>query len=230
MYRFISSALLAALIGFPTFVQAESGWLQASRSLNVAKPCAPDASCAYTWTLASRMGHILRFVEARYGSRDRDWTLLGVEFTSADHPQVWYPTFDGIGDAIIIQLTESAAQNETQALFQLSHEVVHLLSPAGPGAKASVLEEGLATYNSLDYLAAIGKAVGPDYINEPRYKRAYLAVLRLAQRADFASGIRKLRARHGTLSALNPIDLQRVWPGLNGVEARALTAQFWHKD
>jgi len=226
MYRFTTCALVALLALAPQGVRADAGLIHSSPSLTLAKPCNPDASCAFTWTLASRMGHILRFAEARYGTRDRNWTLLGVEFTSRSTPQVWYPTFDGVGETIIIQLSRSAATDETRALFQLSHEVVHLLSPAGPGAQASVLEEGLATLTSLDYLAAIDMPVSPDYIDAPRYERAYRAVARLAERPDFESGIRRLRRQKGTLSAIDPIDLQRVWPGLSGQEARVLAAGF----
>ena len=226
MIRFAPFALAALLAAAPQIARADAGFLHASPSLTVASPCAASASCAYSWTLASRMGHILRFVETRYGPRDRNWTLLGVEFTSRDSPQVWYPTFDGIGDSVIVQLTRSASTDETRALFQLSHEVVHLLSPAGPGAQASVLEEGLATYNSLEYLKAIGKAVTPDYISAPRYEAAYRAVASLARRSDFESGIRTLRTMRGGLSSLSPGDLQRAWPGLTAREATVLARDF----
>lgn len=226
MARFVSCMLMVFLTLMPSIAWTEAGWIRSSRALTLASPCNPGASCAYTWTLASRMGHILRFVETRYGPRDPDWTLLGVEFTSRAAPQVWYPTYDGVGNSIIVQLTESAATDETQALFQLAHEVVHLLSPAGPGEKASVLEEGLATYVSLEYLDAIDRAVTPDYIASAHYSRAYRLVARLAKRPDFADGVRALRARTGRLSDIAPIDLQRAWPGLTGKEARALAAHF----
>ena len=226
MHRFATYAFVALASLSTSDARADSGWVHSSPSLTLAKPCNSDASCAFSWTVASRMGHILRFVESRYGPRDRNWTLLGVEFTVRKTPQVWYPTFDGIGEAIIIQLTRSAATNERQALFQLAHEVVHLLSPAGPGARASVLEEGLATYTSLEYLAAIDMPTGPDYIDAARYQAAYRSVARLARRSDFASGIKALRSRHGRLSGLKAIDLQRAWPGLDGREARALAGGF----
>ncbi len=226
MARFASLTLMVLLILAPSMARTEAGWVRSSRALTLATPCDPGASCAYSWTLASRMGHILRFVEDRYGPRDRGWTLLGIEFTSRKAPQVWYPTYDGVGDSIIIQLTESAATDETQALFQLAHEVVHLLSPAGPGKRASVLEEGLATYVSLQYLAAIGRAVTPAYIDAPRYARAYRIVAALAERPDFADGIRALRTRTDRLSGIAPIEMQRAWPGLTGEEARRLAADF----
>jgi|GEM_PF-573862 len=227
MVRFIPYIFALGLSVLPLgSARADGVLLHSSPALSLATPCNPGASCAYSWTLASRMGHILRFVEDRYGPRDRGWTLLGVEFTSNPTPQVWYPTYGDKGGMVIIQLTRSAATDETQALFQLSHEVVHLLSPGGPGGAANVLEEGLATYTSLEYLSTIGKPVGVEYIDSPRYLAAYRAVSRLAKRSDFTAGMRALRAQHRTISRVQPIDLQRAWPGLSGAEARMLAADF----
>ena len=225
MIRTTATAVAFAAMLAPLTARADAGWLHASPSLSLASPCNPEASCACTWTLASRMGHILRFTESRYGKRDRNWKLLGVEFTSNDAPQVWYPTFDGISDTIIIQLTRGAATDETRALFQLAHEVTHLLSPGGPGALATVLEEGLATYNSLDYMRAIGDPLEPSYINAPRYERAYRAVRRLSDRPDFASGIERLRAS-GSFRRVTAADLLRVYPGLPFSEAMLLSETF----
>lgn len=222
-----TACVFAVFVAFaPQAVRADAGFLHASPSLSLASPCDPGASCAFTWTLASRLGHILRYAETRYGPRDRNWTLLGVEFTSEGSPQVWYPTFDGIGDSVIVQLTRSAATDETRALFQLAHEALHLLSPAGPGARASVLEEGLATYNSLDYMRAIGRPLSPSYIDSPPYEAAYRAVLGLTSRPDFERGVRSLRARRGGLSGLAAADVQAAWPGLSDAQARILAAPF----
>jgi hypothetical protein len=226
MIRFVTGAFAAILVLVPPAARADAGLVHASPSLSLARPCNPDASCFFTWTLASRLGQILHFTESRYGPRDRNWTILGVEFTTNDSPQVWYPTFDGINDGVIVQLTRSAATDETRALFQLSHEVVHLLSPAGPNGRATVLEEGLATYNSLEFLRAIGDPVEPSYIDSPRYLRAYRIVRRIADRPDFAQGIRTLRQRHGGLSTVSSGDILRVWPGLPFGDALVLAEAF----
>jgi hypothetical protein len=227
MYRFIPYSMAAMLALAPASpARADAGFIHASPSLTLAKPCDPGASCLFSWTLASRLGHILRFVEDRFGPRDKSWTILGVEFTSRDAPQVWYPTYDGVGGAIIVQLTRAAATDETRALFQLSHEAVHLLSPAGPGAGASVLEEGLATWISLQYLRAIDRAVGPNYISAPRYERAYRLVERLSQRPDFLAGVRMLRQVPAGLSAVTAADLLRAWPGLPFADAQVLAERF----
>ena len=101
----------------------------------------------YTWTLTSRLGSIIREVEALYGERDKSWTILGVEF-GPGIPMLWYP-----GDCmhVAIQLSANALESTSIASYQLAHEAVHLLSPTG-GNEAPVLEEGIATVFSEDYM------------------------------------------------------------------------------
>jgi len=95
----------------------------------------------HTWTLATVTGRLLREAEARFGPRDRSFTLLGVEFTSTDVPQTWFP---GASDQVIIQLSDQARTEPHRACFQLAHEIIHLLAPISGGG-APVIEEGLAT-------------------------------------------------------------------------------------
>lgn len=101
----------------------------------------------YTWTLASRLGAMLREIEELYGERDKSWTFVGVEFEK-DGPRNWFP-----GDCgnIAIQLNTNALDNEVLAHYQLAHEVVHLLAPDGK-CGAPIIEEGLATLYSEDFI------------------------------------------------------------------------------
>ncbi|MBC3950183.1 hypothetical protein [Pseudomonas folii] len=104
----------------------------------------------YTWTLATRLGDMIAEVEKRYGQRDQSWTVLGIEF-SPNGPQIWYP---GNRKHVAIQLAPNALQDTVLACYQLAHESVHLLSPAG-GRGAPVIEEGLATVFSEDYVQQV---------------------------------------------------------------------------
>ncbi|SAL82640.1 hypothetical protein AWB74_06337 [Caballeronia arvi] len=101
----------------------------------------------YRRTLASRTAAILREIESKYGTRDEEYTLVGVEFEPTG-PRIWYP---GSGKHIAIQLSTSAQDYWLQAEYQLAHECVHLLAPSG-GANAPVMEEGLATLFANDWL------------------------------------------------------------------------------
>lgn len=115
----------------------------------------PQAGGGFTWTLVSRMGAMLTEIEARYGQRDLSWTPIGVEFSS-DGPQIWFP---GNCRNVAIQLGPTAQLNNTLACYQLAHECVHLLAPDG-GRNAPVLEEGLATVFSEDFVALNFNRVG----------------------------------------------------------------------
>ncbi len=106
----------------------------------------------HSWTITSKLGDILKSAEGKYGERDKTYTILGVEFTTQDSPCIWYP---GNRKSIIIQITLNCKQDFDRAIFQVAHEAIHCLSPTG-NSTAIVLEEGLATYFSIEYLKENG--------------------------------------------------------------------------
>lgn len=79
----------------------------------------------------------------KYGPLIPGFKFAGVILVSDGPPKVSFPT----PGEILIHLTESVVNYEPQAIFQLAHEVVHVISPAGQ-AITNNLEEGVATYNS----------------------------------------------------------------------------------
>ena len=93
----------------------------------------------YRYTLTSLLGTLLADAEIMFGPRDMSYTPLGIEFYG-DRPFVWYP---GDRKHVSIILTDRARSDTNRAIFQLAHEVIHLLAPTG-GANAPVVEEGLA--------------------------------------------------------------------------------------
>lgn len=102
----------------------------------------------YSWTLTSRLGHMLRQVEQEYGQRDKNYTILGIEF-EAGGPRINYRGPEK--NDIIIQLGPIGLTNVFFAYWCLAQEVVHLLSPTGEDS-ANVLEEGLATKFAREYM------------------------------------------------------------------------------
>lgn len=145
-----------------------------------------------SWTLTTRTGELLTELEDRYGARDKSWTLLGVEF-SEHGPDIWYP---GSNDSpppkhVAIRLSPAAFRNYKEALYQLSHECVHLLSPSGR-ASAPVMEEGLAKLYSMEIIVRLcGHPPGQNYGNLSAYDYAAGYVHQLLQ-ID-SNAIRKLR-------------------------------------
>jgi hypothetical protein len=190
--------------------------IQIHDDLLIAKACPPGAGCTFTWTLTTRLGQMLRDVEAMFGPRDGSYTILGVEFVGTI-PQIWFP-----GDCrhVAIQLGETTMTDPVRAMYQLAHETVHLLDPVLAGA-ASVFEEGLATYYQNTYI----HREAPNYsTDDPKYGAArHLATKAIADGTD---GVKGLRARGKALSKFLPSELVAICPGLTGDEARTLTSSF----
>ena len=118
-------------------------------NLIIAFPCPPESGCTHSLTLASHLGHMLEMAEQKFGPRDKSYTILGFEFR-AGLPQILFP---GNGKNVIVQLDSANLNDQNLPLLQMAHECVHLLSPVLP-ANVSVLEEGLATYFSKEYMAS----------------------------------------------------------------------------
>lgn len=143
--RLICGALVVALsfaggLAQGGNISAEKLWC--TRSL--------PAKDGYTWTMTSRLGHMLADAERMFGERDRRWTILGVEMCMDENqpPQNWYPGYPARTN-IVIQIVP--AQDERFACYQLAHEVVHALAPQ-VGTSANVLEEGVAVWFARRYV------------------------------------------------------------------------------
>ncbi len=146
------------------------------------------AKDGYTWTMTSRLGHMLADAERMYGERDKRWTILGVEMCMDENqpPQNWYPGFPARTN-IVIQIVP--AQDEKSACYQLAHEVVHTLAPQ-VGTPANVLEEGVAVWFARRYVKEnfnFNMDAG-----RPSYDDACKLVDRMLSRDEQA--IRKLRS------------------------------------
>ena len=214
------------LIGIVLSVLSTMSYAESSATYCQNQLVAKPTGSGYTWTLTSRLAQALREAEKRYGERDKKWTILGVEFTAEKQPQVWYPYSGDNENFIIVQLTQHASCNDKKALFQLSHEVIHLLSPAGGNVESTVLEEGLATYFSIQYLKQQGFDISPDYISSTSYQDAYAAVETLYNTYDNADSlIEQLRLEYSTLG-LNKQQIMDVITGIDDGLAERLSAKF----
>jgi len=181
----------------------------------------------HSWTLTTRLGKFLQKAEKEYGVRDKSWTILGVEFSAEGQPTVWYPFSHDNTKFIAIQLTRRAANNKKRALFQLAHETIHLLSPAGPNQQSSVLEEGLATYFSIHALADTGVKIKAQYIGSKPYAQSYILVSKLYElHSDTSTRIKGLRAKGRTLSNINKDELMQSFPNIDAKLAGLLTQRF----
>jgi len=166
--------------------------------------CAEAIPGGFTFTLTTVLGNILQEAERRYGPRDHSWTLLGIEFCG-DDPHIWFP---GNCKNISIMLTESARLDWRRAVFQLSHEVIHLLSPHGDRG-AHTIEEGLATAFSHEIPSLFGSTYRSNmdsYSNAEMLVRNFLTL--------DPDGIRRLRTQEPSFREFTPELICRVCPSV----------------
>lgn len=145
-------------------------------------------------TIATYICLIMKEIESRYGHRDKNWWLAGVEFHEGA-PQVWYPGSheNSVSGSIVIMLGGATFSNVKRAVYQLAHECVHTLSPV-IGIDAPVLEEGLATAFSEDMIEQwFGDTNKQAYTNDSRYRDAAANVRNLLQLEPEA--IKRLREK-----------------------------------
>ena len=189
-------------------------------NLIIAFPCPPESGCPYSLTLASRLGHMLEMAEQRFGPRDKSYTILGFEFR-AGLPQIWFP---GDGMNVIVQLDSSNLNDPNLPLFQMAHECVHLLTPVLP-ANVSVLEEGLATYFSKEYMAShVG---GVWFTGDQKYGHAEVLARKLLLNAD---AIKALRELVPVISRATAQDILKICPSLPPHLSEQLVVSFQSWD
>jgi len=181
-----------------------------------------SAGYGFTWSMTTRLGDMLHEAETLLGPRDRAWTILGAEIRVDANgvPQNWFPGHPVRKD-IILQVVPPANSNRVEAVFQLAHEVVHTLSPA-PGRRATVLEEGVASWFASYYAK---KAKNADiHSNLPSYRRAHMLVAKLLARDHRA--ILKLRSVEPEFSRITAETFKLAEVEATPEEIAALLAPF----
>jgi hypothetical protein len=164
-----------------------------------------------TYTLTTRLGHFLREAEELAGPRDPSWTILGVEFFGHERdgavPHTWYP---GNCGHIAIRLTRDVAKNPARAIYQLAHEVVHLISPSGRPNQAPNLEEGFASLFAHEMAERHANFRCPI---EKAYRAAHEDVSALLAINHLA--IREIRRFEARLWMVTPEIVARAVPGVD---------------
>jgi len=139
-----------------------------------------------------------------YLRRDESIAFAGISFD----PNGPHLRFSPMKDVVWIELSPTTLQFPDQALYQIAHEVIHLLSPVLE-PPANMLEEGLATHFSLygpTFSSPIYRELALDHIEvDPAAKNyrdalhSYLALVRLDPRAILF--LRSQRAHFGNMDA-----------------------------
>ncbi len=163
----------------------------------------------YSWTVTTLLGRFLKHAEDMFGPRDRSYTLLGVEFCNKGQPQNWFPGYPECKHISII-LTPECETDINQAIFQLSHEVVHALCPS-PGHPANVLEEGLATSFSHKMSGRYGNSMRTSM---EKYRKAKEYADRLLEYDQDI--IKKARENCNDISSITKEQIKEICPQVEG--------------
>ena len=150
----------------------------------------------YTWTITSKLDDILNKAEAKYGPRDKSYTILGIEFNTDSYPQIWYP---GNNKKVIIQISQNCLNDINRAVFQVAHEAIHCLCPNGNNV-VNVLKEGLANLFSIEYCAQNGHG---DFWTSDQQKYTDASDLVIELLKYDIDIIKKLRAVQPTISLID---------------------------
>jgi hypothetical protein len=226
--------LLTALVAVVAYVMPinmlrETPFASSANTGNqmLSRPCRKTEPCVETWTLTSRLGHILETYEEIIGPRNPAFRILGVEFSTSGRPRTWYPDFGKGPRSIIIQLTANAQHNQSLAVFQLGHEVFHLIEPIKPNGTGSYLEEGLASYFAFDYLNRENISASEDLLTQKNYLTAYRLVKQLASlHQDFYPRVKQLRKINRSFSNISSDAIRAAFPRAPALVAQQLAQPF----
>jgi hypothetical protein len=158
----------------------------------------------YTFTLTTYALKYLVEAETLYGTRTDDFEYMGLELNETGPPKVWYPC----NKYIVIQVSQSTVNDTRQAIFQIAHEVVHVLSPNGQLATNN-LEEGLATYFSkiVTDRDSGDKNYATNSIQSTKYFKPFELVEKLLTSDPYAiKKLRKFQPVIGSITKQNFID------------------------
>ncbi len=179
---------------------------------------------------------LLQWAEELFGQRETSWTLLPPIFGDRN-PYIFFPDLQNISSIkeiepiklVQIKLGCRALDNWNRVLFQLAHEVIHLLNPLHPDhGKANYLEEGVACAFS-SYVQRRCSITGSDFVrdNLPAYKYAHSLIKRLpAGNIAAAKRIRREMTPGTSFSSISKEDLLRIFRNINPKHADALTSKF----
>lgn len=173
---------------------------------------------------------LLGLAEGLFGQRDGCWMICPPDFDLDDNqPHIYYPK--PFAKIVQIKLVPKANDKWPIALYQMAHEVIHLLNPkendleTGFRDSANVLEEGVACAFSFYVLYKYGIDVKPFKIaSKKSYRCAHKLVARLPKgNISAAKRIRREMPRGTSFSRVTAKDLKRIFPCMDTEHADALT-------
>jgi hypothetical protein len=169
--------------------------------------------------------------EALFGRMTSDWKYTGLGFSEAPPHLLYNPEHAGV----MIMLSNRALKDDFQLVFQLAHEVCHLLYPAvsvdlSSEPHTTVLNEGISTFFSVLSVANyFGREAASDAIaslenHSPKYYSAFLNVSSLLERDPQA--VRKIRSLQTMINDVTKLEVKAMLPDIADPELDILLGQF----
>ncbi len=168
---------------------------------------------------------LLLWTRELFGERDTSWSICPPEVVGGI-PHIFFLD-DRTTRLVRINLGDGAEENWNIVLYQMAHEVIHLLNPR-KGCKANNLEEGVASAFSyhVQELSGITKNKFV-YHNHDAYKCVHNLVSRLPGGAIVgAHRIRNEMPPCSSFSSISTVNLERIFPGIDSELADTLTSEF----
>jgi len=173
----------------------------------------------------TRINVPLQIAEKLYGKRDKTWRVVGVDYTEAEKPRLWYPCRNQ--KYVVALLSRDALKDKNKSFAQLAQIGFYLLSPDNRKTGHTILEEGLATQLAIATLKSFtkksAKRIPPNAIHKDSMYAYYQLGTIKSLYPDMTQRIRKLRAHGIKLSQLTPAKLKQHFPKLNNVQSMILT-------
>lgn len=188
-------------------------------------------------SLESVLNAFLYEAETLFGPRlsPYPYEFRGIEFAKK-HPQIQFLDTNDTESVrntkcITIRLSEDCKDDIARALWQLTHEVVHLLAPV-PESEITVLEEGIACWYQRHWVGQC-PTIFPDWtqtanLGYARNEMQYIAAIDLVSTllSRDSDGVRKLRQLEPVTSKITPALMRTVFPDIGAGFANAITARF----
>ena len=180
-------------------------------------------------TLDQLVENLRAETELLFGAAINEWNYIGVEFRDGGPSLLYYYDTGNIA----ISLSNHVVNDSRQLIFQLAHEVCHLLHPSKSlnntsESKTTVLNEGISTYfqiKKMEDFFGLGKET-IESLKEfnPNYYDAYILVNTLI--CQDSESIKKLRNKKPRIDELELKDFKILNFKIDDCIKNKLTSTF----
>jgi hypothetical protein len=153
--------------------------------------------------------------EQMFGRRDATWEIGQPTFT-ANGPNLRHALN---GQTVWVELSQNAAGYWPTAVFELAHEVVHMLDPMKH--YTNTLEEGVAV--AFQHMVTPAFSGVPIRVTLPTYLAAESLVVGLGM--DIPLMVRTVRERYGRLSGVTTDQLRAAFPHISDESLNRLAGE-----